>query len=248
LHRIFRPPLNLDSNNLTIIDKKEIHHIRNVLRSKVGEDVIVFNGKGTQVLGKIKTLQKNSLEIDVLEYMKQAKNKIQLILACAIPKHSKFEWIIEKSVELGVDVIVPMITSRTEFKYSSAHIQKSVRRFDTIAINAAKQSNRSTIPLIQPIMKFEQVLEDVTKKDCIFIPHLDETKENLFEHFRSKKINGDRIIFFIGPEGDFTSKEINMAKKKGGIPVSLGKTVLKVDTAALCVLSIANLFLSTNEQ
>ena len=174
--------------------------------------------------------------------MKPSRN-VRVILACAIPKKAKFEFIVEKCTELGVDEIIPMCTKRTEFRGDDERVGKKANRYKTVAVNAAKQSKRSTIPTIHPVTKFDEVLSNFPPNTVSFIPCLIPDAKNLIETF---KINTEtqNVIFFIGPEGDFTPDEIAKAIKAGCVPVSLGATVLKVDTASICVVALTNLLLS----
>jgi 16S rRNA (uracil1498-N3)-methyltransferase len=152
--------------------------------------------------------------------------------------------IIEKATELGVDEIIPLKTDRTEIKLTDSRQAKKQLRYQTIAINASKQAKRAIVPVIHPIADFTYALDHLTKTTAAIIPSLMENTENLFSAF--KKIQSpEAISFLIGPEGDFTPQEYAQAQQKGCLPVTLGKTILKVETAALCALSGANLFFRT---
>ena len=247
MHRFFLPEFSLTNRFITIQDKNEIHHIKNVLRLKTKDLVQVFNATGLEITGRIKTITNKRVDIDVTSQIQRLAPKNQIILACAIPKKAKFETIIEKCTELGITEIIPMITSRTEFSMSEERGQKKQARYQTVAINAAKQSQRPTIPKIHPIMTFKDALAYITPNDLVFIPCLTEPRKHLKEFLTQKKINDRRIIYFIGPEGDFTIEEINQAKDKGAIPISLGNTTLKVDTAAISVMAFINLALSDED-
>jgi len=149
--------------------------------------------------------------------------------------------IIEKATELGVDEIIPLKTDRTEIKLTDSRQAKKQQRYQTIAINASKQSKRTIVPIIHPVTDFSSALNHLTKTSITIIPSLNEETKNLFNTF--EKIKSPKAIsFLIGPEGDFTPEEYAQAQNKGCIPVTLGTTILKVETAALCALSCANLF------
>jgi 16S rRNA (uracil1498-N3)-methyltransferase len=244
MHRFFSPQSDLNASQVTITDLSEIHHMRDVLRLKAGDPVTIFNGSGREAVGKILSAKDNAVTVDIqsLRETKPARTS-RLILACAIPKKAKFEFIIEKCTELGVDEIIPMYTKRTEFKWEEERIQKKADRYKTVAVNAAKQSKRSTIPLIREVTKFDDLIANLPPNTLSFIPCLISDTKNLLEVF---KVNKDtkNILFLIGPEGDFTPDEVQKAIQAGCLPVTLGKTILKVDTASICVVSLANLILS----
>jgi len=241
MRRFFCPELKHSDAVVRIRDPKEIHHLKNVLRFKVGGAIEIFNGQGLDAQGTIVSIQNDAVEIKITHVQTVPAKKITVILACAIPKRAKFETIIEKATELGVDKIIPLITKRTEFSVPLDKRHKKNLRYQTVAVNAAKQCQRQTIPLIHPITPLKDVLALLTKEELCLIPCLTGSRETLQEIFlKSEKIRR-RIIFFIGPEGDFTDEEIILAKTNGCIPISLGKTVLKVDTAAIAVLSFIRL-------
>src|SRR3990167_2184159 len=151
MHRFFSPQSNLNSSQITITDSSEIHHMRDVLRLKEGDTVAIFDGSGKEALGKIFRSKKNEIVIAInsVKDLKPSRN-VRVILACAIPKKAKFEFIVEKCAELGVDEIIPMCTKRTEFRGDDERVGKKANRYKTVAVNAAKQSKRSTIPTIHP--------------------------------------------------------------------------------------------------
>ena len=247
MHRFFSPQSDLTARQVSILDPSEIHHMRDALRLKVGDPVSLFDGSGKEAVGTIARSEKNEILVSIhsVRDSKPSRN-IRLTLACAIPKKTKFEFIIEKCTELGVDEIIPMHTKRTEFRFEEEKIRKKSERYKTVAINAGKQSKRSTIPTIHAVTKFTDVLSNLSPDTIAFIPCLIPNTKNL-QHAFKIPANTKNILFLIGPEGDFTADEVDAAIKTGCIPVSLGPTVLKVDTAAICVIALANLFLSKEQ-
>jgi len=241
MHQFYCPDADFSSNEIVITERDELHHLRNVLRLKNKDKIHVFDGKGREGSGILiaVTPRKATVQIDsIKEYKRKAP---LIILACALPKKSKFESIIEKATELGVDEIIPLKTQRTEVQLTETRRSKKQTRFQTIAVNASKQSKRPVVPLIHPITDFSASLNHLSKTSTVIMPSLTGDTENLLSAFQ--KIESPKAIsFLIGPEGDFTSEEYAQAQKSGCIPVTLGKTVLKVETAALCSLSCANLF------
>jgi 16S rRNA (uracil1498-N3)-methyltransferase len=223
-------------NNMAVIKGQEAHHIRDVIRLKEGDRFIGLDGKG-----KVYTLRvlKTGQDITALiEKVSLFHPKIpRILLACAIPKKGKMDDIIEKSTELGVSDIIPIITERTIVKadYGSAVHKKS--RWQKIAIEASKQSGRSTFANVHDIMHFKVALEIANNMgyDKKIIPCVAEGTKKINDML-SKRI--ESIAAFIGPEGDFTHKEVEIAESCGFQPVSLGPLVLKVDTACYFTLSV----------
>ncbi len=224
-------------------DQEEIHHIKNVLKLKEGEIISLFDGKGNEVEGRIKQISSKEIMIGA-EHIREIKRQgPKLILACAMPKRSKFESIIEKATELGVDEIIPLQTKRTEVILKDERIDKKIERFEKIVISASKQSKRAMLTKIHPPMDFKSALELLKKNSVIIIPSLLGEQKNLIEVLSNLK-SASSISFFIGPEGDFTPQEYQLAQNFGAIAVTLGPNILRVETAALSVLAVARLFYS----
>ncbi len=241
MHRFYCPDLSPQSPTVTISDPQEIHHLKNVLKLHAGDKITVFDGKGNEVYGFIKDIHKGSIIMKKVSAVIGVQSPgHRICLACAIPKKTKFEWIIEKSTELGIDEIIPLKTHRTEIRLSSQRILAKTQRYQTVALNAAKQCQRSFIPQIFPIQSLPETLKIISPKTLGLIPCLTGERKNLLE-VQSLIRQFTKIIVFIGPEGDFTPEEILMAQQAGCIPVSLGNTILKVETAALAVVAYLNL-------
>jgi len=237
MHRFFLPSLNLSTETVTLTDKYELHHMRNVLRLRKKDNVSIFDGKNKEALGRIITITNKSATIEILSA--QVINTLQpkIILACAIPKKSKFEWIIEKATELGVAEIIPLKTKRTEIRLKNNRKESKMRRYEQIAINAAKQCKRNTVPKIHIITDLQSVIAYLNKISTIIIPSLIGKPKPLLTALKKFK-KQQNISLLIGPEGDFTKNEYLYAKNSACIPVSLGKTILKVETAAITSVAI----------
>jgi len=240
MHRFYCPQLNSSSPQISILEQEEIHHLRHVLRMKEGDQITVFNGRGQEASGRILSYHQKEVRIQICSVQERKERAPWLILACAVPKKSKFELIIEKATELGVHEIIPLKTQRTEISLNEERSKKKNQRFQTVAINASKQCQRATVPVIRPITKFSSALDDLSTRSRIIIPSLMGDRKNLLETFREIK-SPQAISFLIGPEGDFTKEEYVQARKSGCLPVSLGETVLKVETAAISALACAHL-------
>lgn len=241
MHRFFFPFDKIHQDKITLSDAKECHHIKNVLRLRPGAEIILFNGAGLQARAIIEKMDEDKI---LLEFRAVEEKKIrlpELILACAIPKKSKFELIIEKATELGVSQIFPLQTKRTIVKFKKEQMASKISRFNKIALAAAKQCQRADLPLIHPVTAFKEAVDHLSVTSTAVIPSLEEKKVSL------KNVLGDiqsatAVSFFIGPEGDFAPEEYAYARQKGCVAVSLGENILRVETAALAVLSAASVY------
>ncbi len=223
--------------HVSLLDPGEIHHLKNVLRLKRGAPLILFNGKGQEATGTIAHIRRHSVDIRIGSLTHAPPRTLCLTLACAVPKRSKFELIVEKCTELGVDEIIPMITRRTQIRCPQERVHKKLERYHKVAVNAAKQAQRPTVPHIRGVTAFSEVLLNIQKTDQAFLAHLGEKQKCMSDYFSGKPVPSGRIIFLIGPEGDFTPDEIREASRAGCRPVSLGQTVLRVETAAMAVVA-----------
>ncbi len=168
----------------------------------------------------------------------------KIILACAPPKKGKFEFIIEKCTELGVDEIIPLKTKRTQVIFSADRMRVKLSRFEAVAVNAAKQSQRTKVPHIYPMTSLPQVLKTLDPDGVHLFPSLHNHPKSIAEVLL--KVDKQKsVTLFIGPEGDFTPDELDLAIQHGCVPVSLGDTVLKVETAAIAAVAFVK-FLCRN--
>lgn len=242
MHRFYFPKTFPETNeHLTIEAGQELHHLTHVLRCQTNETVELFDGKGTQAVAKILSLNTHNANLKMIKVSKEKQKQIYTILACAIPKRSKFETIIEKATELGVDEIIPLMTKRTEVILKGDRAQKKQKRYEAISINAAKQCGRSTLPFIHEITRFPKALSYLKSNSEMIMPSLTDNSEPLFSHLKSLK-SPNRISLLIGPEGDFTAQEYTQAHHEGAKPACLGSHVLKVETAALIALGCIQLY------
>ncbi len=239
MRRFFEPTLVLGQEHISIQDEEEFHHLVHVLRLKPHDTFELGNGQGLVAKIEVLGISSHSLEGKVISSVSFPLPGRKVILACAIPKKAKFETIIEKATELGIDEIIPLVTQRTEAAGKPAEWEKKNERFIKTAIEAMKQCRRPWLPVIKPMMRFERALETLGSipEASMFIPWLEGERKPLLEAL--KTASAKNTVFFIGPEGDFTPDEVKLAKTKGALPVSLGENVLKVDTAAFYVTILA---------
>ena len=238
--RRFYHPVFFSSAHVTLSDPREIHHLKDVLRFKKGDTIILFNGHGDEAEAEIALMSDRVVEFKIQKVTTRKEQGPVIILACAIPKRGKFELIIEKATELGVSEIIPLKTERSQIDLKGERLTHKSTRYQTVAINAAKQCQRPTIPKIHPFKDFNLVIEELKPRATIFFLSLEERSKRLFDAFLN--CQSSQVAFFIGPEGDFTPEEYEFAKKSGAIAVTLGQNVLKVETAAIAAMSTAHLF------
>jgi len=235
----FYVPKEYISGDKISIDGKEAHHILNVMRLKVSDKVIVFDGTGKEYVGLVRETGRKSLLLEVIKVRSanpQLKHNVTLIQA--IPKKEKMDYIVEKATELGVSSIIPMTTARTIPDWNEAKKSIIVARWQKISREAAKQSGRLDLPEIKPIAAFDETIKDLDGVSLKLIAALSDKAVKLKDAF--KNCSTGRIVVAIGPEGDFTSEEISIAEEKDFKVISLGPRVLKSDTAGLALLAIIN--------
>ena len=225
--------------DMVTIEGTDVNHIVNVLRMKVGEEVSVHDDVNRKYLCRIAELQEDKVCLSILEQQaSDTELPCRIYLFQGLPKGDKMEWIIQKGVELGAYAIVPVATKRAVVKLDEKKAQKKVARWNSIAESAAKQSGRGMIPEVLPVMKFAEALQFAKDLDLNLIPYekaegIADTKQRIAE-IRP----GQSIGIFIGPEGGFEEAEVEMAKEMQAVPVTLGRRILRTETAGMTMLSI----------
>ena len=227
---------------LHLTDSEQLHHIKDVLRLKPDEKIILFDVEGYEFLASIRALEKGSCTIEILKKNPAQSKKARIAIACAIPRKSGMDEIIDKLTQLDIDMIIPLETERSIVRLSqnSAPADRTAR-WEKITRNAAEQSQRNTLPLIKEVRTFSEMLVQTQEFDLKLIPTLEISGKPIREIAREARPSS--VIALIGPEGDFTAEEVNTAVKSGFIPISLGPTVLRVDTAAMAVASFLKFWL-----
>ncbi len=236
--RFFAPKENV-KGNLIYIDGQEARHILNVMRLRENDKVIVFDGTGKEYTGFIKQARPKLLTVEIISTRTPKIEAIpEITLAQAMPKKEKMDYVIEKATELGVHSIIPLVSERTIVRFENDKAIDRLTRWKKIAIEAAKQCGRTDVPEIKNVQKFYNVIDGVDKFDMALMGCLSEDTIAFKEAVSDFKTG--KIIVFIGPEGDFTPDEILMAKDTSCKFISLGKRILKSDTAGLFILSVLN--------
>lgn len=227
-----------------MITGPDVNHIKNVLRMKPGETVLISSRGGGDFLCELAEISGEEVRLAILEEQETDRElPARIHLFQGLPKSDKMELIVQKAVELGAYRIVPVETRRTVVKLDAKKAQARIKRWNTIAESAAKQSKRSRIPLVDEIKSLRDALEETAGYGMKLIPYecaegIRRTRERLKE-----AAPGTDIAVFIGPEGGFDEAEILAAQQAGVEPVTLGRRILRTETAGLCILSALMLHL-----
>lgn len=222
-----------------IIESEDAKHINKVLRLGEGEIITVCDGGGNDYKSKIVEIGDKEIICEILEkYRSQTEPNIRITLYQGLPKASKMDYIIQKNTELGISEIVPVSLARCVVKLEGKSAEeKKTQRWQKIAVEAAKQSGRGVIPAVSTPMNIDQAIERAKKDDLVFVPYECEEQTRL-KPVLEKAETVKNISFFIGPEGGFDITEIEKLKSAGVIPITLGKRILRTETAAEAVVSM----------
>ena len=223
-----------------VIEGREVHHLRNVLRLRRGEEVICFDGREKEYEGKIVSLSPGQAEIKIEKSKKLKKElSLKITLAPSLIRASQMDLVIRKGTELGVFKITPMRTERSLVKLDEAKSRARRERWQRLAEEAAKQSGRVQVPQIEEVRDFASLLRKAKNFDLGIIPWEEESKERSLKEALTKRLSSPRkILLLIGPEGGFTAQEVAEAQKAGLLSVSLGPRILKAETAAIAAVAI----------
>lgn len=228
------------SDDIITITGSDVNHIKNVLRMKQGEFLLLCDCCGKDYHCTIQDLDGHVIEAKVHE-VKDTETELatRIYLFQGLPKKDKMELIVQKAVELGVTEVIPVMMKRTIVKLEDKKKEaKKIERWQSIATSAAKQSNRGVIPTVSEVVTYKEALQRAKEMDLVLLPYENEdgmtgTRE-IIKSIRGKKSIG----VFIGPEGGYEESEIEMAKELDMKPVTLGKRILRTETAGLAMLSI----------
>lgn len=237
MHQFFVSPEDIN-RNFIVIKGKEAKHAFSVRRLRTGDKVLVFNGTGKQYLGIVQSIRGKEGKIKIIKTIVREEPKIKITLAQAIPKKAKFDDIVDKATQLGVTRIIPLLSERTIVKVKTKKQEEKIKRWQQIALEAAKQCGCLYLPEVERIRNFSDLIRKSSSFDLAMIACCQAGSVYIKNILRNKKPKN--IIIFIGPEGDFTQKEVETAQKNGCQAISLGKRVLRCDTAACAILSILN--------
>lgn len=238
MQQFFAEPSWIRENKI-YMQGADVNHIKNVLRMKPGEDVRVNDGRGKTYLCCISSYEEQTAVLDILKELdSDTELPSRIILFQGLPKGDKMEWIVQKAVELGAYSIVPFAAKRSVVKLDEKKAVKKQARWQLIAKGAAEQSGRGIIPEVSTVRTFAEALGMAGELDVVLIPY--ELEEGMKETARVlENIEcGQSVGIFIGPEGGFEEEEVERAKEAGAYAITLGKRILRTETAGLTTLSV----------
>ena len=219
---------------VVVVGGDEAHHLAKVLRSRIGNTVDLFDGNGITAAGTIAKIGKNNIEISVSDLETHTpRDTGRVVIAASVAKGERFDWLIGKCTELGVDRICPVLFERT-VKQASGH---SIERYNKLALSAAKQCQRLFLPRIDAPAKLSDCLSRLSQEypnARMLFGSTSEKAETIFETTQDVR---DYIVF-IGPEGGLTADEEQLLRNHDAVGVGLTKTILRIETAAIAFASI----------
>ena len=240
MHRFFVEPYQIQEKESRItLTGTDLNHMKNVLRMRIGEEVWISDGSEKEYHCTIDEFMEDCAILHILEIEEagyELPNRIYLFQG--LPKGDKMELIIQKAVELGAYSIVPVEMKRCVVKLDAKKAQKKTVRWQQISESAAKQSKRMLIPEVKSVMSWREALAFAKELDVLMVPYelakgMRETREII-----SSIKPGQSVGIFIGPEGGFEEEEIQTAMEMGAKPVTLGKRILRTETAGMTMLSV----------
>lgn len=239
MNRFYIDRSQVSESTITILGD-DVNHIKNVLRMKIGEAIVLCDCCGTDYHCKIQSFEGQTVEA-VIESLSETDTelKTKIYLFQGLPKKDKMELIVQKAVELGVTEVIPVMMKRTIVKLEDKKKElKKLERWQSIATSAAKQSNRGIIPKVSEVLTYKEALAKAKEMDLVLLPYENEngmaSTREVVRSIRGKQSVG----IFIGPEGGYEESEIEMAKELDMKPITLGNRILRTETAGLAMLSI----------
>ena len=238
MQRFFVTPDQVGEDKIRI-QGSDVNHMKNVLRMRPGEEVMVSDGNNRQYRCRVEDYPDGEAVLAILEAgLVDTELPSRIYLFQGLPKQEKMELIVQKAVELGVCQVIPVQTRRCVVKLDAKKAAKKVQRWQQIAESAAKQAGRGYIPAVSEVMTFQEALAFSEALDIRLIPYeladgMEGTRK-ILDGIRP----GQSVGIFIGPEGGFEKEEVSRAVEAGTMPITLGKRILRTETAGIAVLSI----------
>ena len=240
MHHFFADPSQVQED-IILITGPDVNHMKNVLRMKPGEEVLISDGTGRDYGCEVASFEPDRAVVRVRSVCdSRMELPARLWLFQGLPKGDKMELIIQKAVELGAFSVVPVATKNAVVRLDEKKAQAKGKRWQAIAESAAKQSKRSRIPSVEPVMTLKEAFSFVCDRafDLCLIPYEQEKGMDTLKQALAQAAPGQNIAVFIGPEGGFSEDEIQKALEFGICPVSLGNRILRTETAGLSILSV----------
>jgi 16S rRNA (uracil1498-N3)-methyltransferase len=241
VHRFYIAPKEWQPDAL-VLTGGEAHHCRNVLRLEPADKVVLFDGQGREITAEIVSSDAAEIHLRKLHHAQTSPLRCRITLGQAIPKGKNMDLIVQKAVEIGAAEIAPILSDRTVVRLDDENAAAKQAKWQSIAIEAAKQCGQNWLPQVQTPKTLAQFFQDHRRFDLQLIGSLQSDAlhlKKILAQFSAE--HGDRprnVLMLVGPEGDFTPAELSLARSQGCRPISLGPIVLRVETAAIYCLSI----------
>jgi 16S rRNA (uracil1498-N3)-methyltransferase len=232
-------PRRLETGDVCAAAADQARYLKTVLRMQEGDPLLVFNGTDWEYEAVIRRQTADGMELEITGRRRLPSTGIRVTLCQAVPKAEKMDGIIRHATELGVERIVPFFAERSAPRWRPEQLPGKRQRWQKIAIDASRQCGRSDIPEVGEIVAFERMLSGVPEVGLRLIPWEEETTKGLREVLRDPAhAAATEFVIVIGPEGGFSAEEIDRARRAGFLPVSLGRRILRVETASLAVIAV----------
>jgi len=238
MDRFFVKQENLQGEKVVLVGQ-QAHQINNVLRKKAGEHIIVLDNLGAEYEIELQTIKKEKVTGQIKENRKAVGEPVaEITLYQSLLSRENFEWVLQKCTEVGVTSFVPIVTERSIVRRQDAITPRKLSRWRDIITEAAEQSGRGRIPQLEQAVNFVDAVSGLGDFDHCLIGTLGVTGSNVREVLRTFSAEPITVALFIGPEGGFTDKEVTVACSKGATAFSLGKRILRTETAAVVASAV----------
>jgi 16S rRNA (uracil1498-N3)-methyltransferase len=236
VQRYFLPPSQIHEEEV-IFTGDELHHITKVMRFSAGDQVIACDGLGKDVIVEFSSLSGKEARGKIIKVLEENRElPVEITLAQGLPKGDKMDLIVQKATEMGVVRIIPFISSRTIVKLDDKKEAIRLARWQKIAKEAAEQSHRSRIPEISEVIHFNDLVTRFGEFDQSLLAY-ELSHENNFKDLIAGLGKGAKVLIIIGPEGGFAESEAELAGRHGIHSLSLGRRILRTETAGIVALS-----------
>ncbi|GAW93448.1 16S rRNA (uracil(1498)-N(3))-methyltransferase [Calderihabitans maritimus] len=240
--RFFVWPENINGER-ALIKGPDVRHIVKVLRMGPGDRLWLLDGSGYQYAGEIVKAELEKVVVKLLgKEPCSTEPPVRVVLVQGIGKGNKLDLVIQKGTELGVARFYPLQSERTVVKLAAEKAEDRRKRWQRIALEAAKQSRRAIVPEVEPVLPLPEILRQIPEACLKLVLWEEETSRGLKEAMRDFKVNYGRVpgevFLFVGPEGGFSLDEVQQMKESGVIPVSLGPRILRTETAGLVAATV----------
>ena len=243
MYRFFADKDQINGSRIALTGK-DAHHIKDVLRLGIGDEIYVCTDDEWEYTCVISNISRDEVSVSVVDASRPGKElPARITLYQCLPKREKMELIIQKAVELGAVRIVPVMSARCIVKFDEKKKESRVERWNSIAEAAAKQSKRMLIPEVGQVMNFAAAVKEAKQNDVCMIPYEKSEGMDVTRSLMTGIRPGQSVAVFIGPEGGFEEQEVKLACDEGFQAVSLGKRILRTETAGMFVLSVLGFLL-----